>query len=345
MRFYRRSEADAWKVDFWHNGRRFRRSAGTRDRKAAQEWADKCKAEFWREDRLGQRPAVTWDAAVLDWLETHQHLRALSDRKDQLRWASKYLRGRRLDTIDRAELDHLGKLKSRQGAANGTVNRHLAAISAILGHARKKEWLAAMPSIPRRREAATRLVWATQEQARKLVDALPAHWQPIAEFSLATGMRRFNATHLEWSAVDLRHKVAWVHADEAKGGRVISIPLSDAAIALLREQKGKHKVYVFPGERRTPVSRIEHKIWTVACKAAGLKSFRWHDLRHTWASWHAQNGTDLRALMELGGWSSLAMVMRYAHLAPSHVARFAGNAGLARNRAGSKKSGKPKKAA
>lgn len=56
---------------------------------------------------------------------------------------------------------------------------------------------------------------------------------------------------------------------------------------------------------------------------AGIQDFHWHDLRHTWASWHVMSGTPLEVLMELGGWSDLRMVMRYAHLSPGHVARFA----------------------
>ena len=70
------------------------------------------------------------------------------------------------------------------------------------------------------------------------------------------------------------------------------------------------------------------RAWQAACKTAGLAGFKWHDLRHTWASWHVQNGTPLPVLQELGGWKSIAMVQRYAHLAPSHLAQYAGNAGL-----------------
>jgi integrase len=53
--------------------------------------------------------------------------------------------------------------------------------------------------------------------------------------------------------------------------------------------------------------------------------FRWHDLRHTWASWHVQNGTPLHILQKPGGWSEIRMVQRYAHLAPEHLAGYAGN--------------------
>ena len=56
---------------------------------------------------------------------------------------------------------------------------------------------------------------------------------------------------------------------------------------------------------------------------AGITDFRWHDLRHTWASWHIQQGTPLHVLQELGGWSDIRMVQRYAHLSADHLAVYA----------------------
>lgn len=171
MRLFRRSDADAWWCDFWHQGRRTRKSTGTADRREAHEYADRLKAELWRRARLGERPAVTWDAAVLDWLEAHKHLRTLSDRKDQLRFASKWFKGKPLTAIDRDALDALGKKKAATGVGPATVNRHLAAVSAVLGHAFKKGWLPIKPPIPKRHEPEKRIRWATQEQARKLIAA------------------------------------------------------------------------------------------------------------------------------------------------------------------------------
>ena len=72
-----------------------------------------------------------------------------------------------------------------------------------------------------------------------------------------------------------------------------------------------------------PIHHVGTKAWYKALQRAGIEDFRWHDLRHTWASWHIQSGTPLFALQELGGWESSEMVRRYAHLAADHLAPYA----------------------
>jgi len=117
--------------------------------------------------------------------------------------------------------------------------------------------------------------------------------------------------------------MAWIHPDESKSGRGIAIPLNDDAVAVLRSRVGKHLVYVFTyGDH--PVKQTSTKAWYKALERAGIKNFRWHDLRHTWASWHVQSGTSLQELMELGGWASFEMVLRYAHMAGEHLKHAAG---------------------
>jgi integrase len=92
---------------------------------------------------------------------------------------------------------------------------------------------------------------------------------------------------------------------------------------VLRRQQGKHPVYVFCYRKHAPLSCVNGGTWREAVKRVGLADFRWHDLRHTWASWHVQQGTPLHALQELGGWETAEMVRRYAHLAPEHLAEYA----------------------
>ncbi len=71
------------------------------------------------------------------------------------------------------------------------------------------------------------------------------------------------------------------------------------------------------------MTQVSTKAWYAPLKRAGIEDFRWHDLRHTSASWHVQNGTPLYAMQEMGGWASSTMVQRYAHLAAEHLVPFA----------------------
>lgn len=91
---------------------------------------------------------------------------------------------------------------------------------------------------------------------------------------------------------------------------------------MLRGCLGKHEQYVFTYESQ-PVWQVNTKAWRMAVRKAGLTDFRWHDLRHTWASWHAQAGTPLNVLQEMGGWECAEMVRRYAHLSVSHLREHA----------------------
>jgi len=110
--------------------------------------------------------------------------------------------------------------------------------------------------------------------------------------------------------------------DEAKGGEDIHVSLSEVALAMLQRQRGQHERFVFT-YRGNPVRQVNTRAWRAALRRAGIKEFRWHDLRHTWASWLIQNGTPLYDLQEMGGWKSLAMAARYAHLAPAQFKRHA----------------------
>ena len=92
------------------------------------------------------------------------------------------------------------------------------------------------------------------------------------------------------------------------------MPLNDTALHVLRSQRAKHATWVFTyeGER---IQQVSTAAWHKGLKRTGIEDFRWHDLRHTWASWHVQGGTPLFALQELAGWETERMVRRYAHLA------------------------------
>ncbi len=171
------------------------------------------------------------------------------------------------------------------------------------------------------REPKRRIRWLTRQKAERLLTELPPHLRAMARFSLETGLRKSNVTGLQWSQVHLGRRCAWIHPDQAKNRKAIAIPLSAAAILVLRQQIGKHPLNVF-SYRGNPIGQVNTKAWRAALQRAGIADFRWHDLRHTWASWHVQAGTPLHVLQELGGWESVEMVRRYAHLSSKHLIQY-----------------------
>lgn len=247
---------------------------------------------------------------------THDQDRAI------LRWLDPWLGGKRLDEITRDLLTEIAEAKAQE-ASPPTANRHLALIRAILRKARDEwEWLDRIPKVRLYPVRNGRIRWITPEQAERLLSYLPPHQAAMARFALATGLRQRNVAGLEWSQVDLKQSLAWIHPDQAKARRAIGVPLNSEALSVLRACLGQHERYVF-SYRGQPVRQVNTKAWRAAVKKAELENFRWHDLRHTWASWHAQAGTPLNVLQELGGWASAEMVRRYAHLGVGHLREHA----------------------
>ena len=185
------------------------------------------------------------------------------------------------------------------------------------------------PHIRKFKEPNIRIRWLTQNEASRLLSELPPHLEAMARFTLLTGLRESNVIQLEWQQIDMQRSVAWIHPDQAKAAKAIGVPLNEDAVTILKAQIGKHRSHVFTYEGN-PVGKAGTLAWRKALKRSGIEKFRWHDLRHTWASWHVQNGTPLNILKELGGWASYEMVQRYAHLAPEHLAEYAGNAKVAK---------------
>ena len=215
------------------------------------------------------------------------------------------------------------KTASCKGVSNATVNRTLEVLRAILRKCVDEwEWLQRAPKIRMLKEPVRRIRFLRREEADRLIAALPEHLAAMARFSLATGLRAANVTGLQWTAVELVRRVAWIHPDQAKGRRAIPVPLNTEAVLLVRGRLGTHPTHVFSYLGK-PIKQVSTKAWYAALTAAGIEDFRWHDLRHTWASWHVQAGTPLFALQEMGGWQSADMVRRYAHLAADHLAPFA----------------------
>ena len=217
-----------------------------------------------------------------------------------------------------------------------TKAKHLAMIKAILRAAERDwKWLEKAPVIKIPAVRNKRVRWLEKEEAKRLIDECPEPLKSVVKFALATGLRKSNIINLEWQQIDMQRRVAWVNPEESKSNRAIGVALNDTACKVLRDQIGKHHKWVFVHTKAakradgtsTPAvrkMRIDSKTsWLSACRRAGIEDFRFHDLRHTWASWLIQSGVPLSVLQEMGGWESIEMVRRYAHLAPNHLTEHA----------------------
>jgi len=218
--------------------------------------------------------------------------------------------------------DALRKLGETRTPATG--NRYLAAISAVCRWAIKEQWLNRNPArgIERQREAAGCTVWLTDKQRGALLTACDVSEWPdlglLVRMALSTGARRGELLALRWSDLDLKKGLA--HVPDSKSGEPRMLPLIQQVQDLLsgRAVPDDHEVLLFKSQH-DPYTPIEIRTpWDKARAAAGLPDFRFHDLRHSCASYLAMNGATLLEIADVLGHKTLAMVKRYSHLSTGH---------------------------
>ncbi len=262
-------------------------------------------------------PAMhTWNDAASLWLTEMSHKRTIDHDRRKLEWLKPLLGHRPLSEIDRFVIADIGKLKAGE-ASPATANRYLALIRSILRRAVFEwEWISKPPRIYLYKEPSRRVRWLNAVQVRTLLDELLPHQRDAVLFALSTGLRHANVAGLRWDQVDIRRRTAWLYADQIKNGEELHVSLNDTALDVLKRRQGNHKDFVFTYRGRA-IKRFNTRSWYKALKRAGIENFRWHDLRHTWASWLVQQGVPLYSVQEMGGWKTHKMVRRYAHLSPS----------------------------
>ncbi len=156
------------------------------------------------------------------------------------------------------------------------------------------------------------------------------HLKPMMLVSLHTGLRYGELANLTWDDVHLDRAILTIHGFKAKSQKTRHIPLNSAAMEVLaawNTQRMETSPLVFPSRDGGPFDNVRSS-WEEVLKDAGITKFRWHDMRHTFASWLVMRGVDLNTVRELLGHSDYQMTLRYAHLAPEHkaaaVARLVG---------------------
>jgi integrase len=321
---YQRKDSPYWWVDIvLPTGRRVCQSTRLRELKDAEEFLIRLKAKAYEAARRGTDVNRSWQDAVKRYLQEYADKRTLDDDKAHLRQLHPYLSDKQLEAINMDSLwPFINHRRDIDGVANATINRALEVVRRILHLARDEwGWLDRFSKLRMLREPKRRIRFLTREQADGLLQAAPEHMAPVIRYALSTGCRMGEILNLEWRRVDFERQVAWLEPGTTKNGEGRGIPLNQEALLALRSVRGQHFQWCFTYKGK-PMERVGSS-WKRLLKQSGIEDFRFHDLRHTWASWHVMNGTSLQELMELGGWKSYEMVLRYAHLAPEHLAHAA----------------------
>jgi integrase len=250
------------------------------------------------------------------------------------------------------------KLKQAKRPKPATVNSHLTMLKAALNKAVAWKLLAVPPLRdvrPLQTDKAGRIRFLTADEECRLRQALEArdakrrerraqanqwrrergyheypmdtadHLTTIVLLTLNTGLRKGEVFNLQWSDLDLVGAQLTVRGDGAKSGQTRHVPLNQEALRVLTAWHAltvTHHGPVFPGRADSEDGRLDDikKAWLPVVRAAKLTGFRFHDLRHSFASNLVMKGVDLNTVRELLGHADLKMTLRYAHLAPEHKA-------------------------
>ncbi|WP_052101444.1 site-specific integrase [Novilysobacter arseniciresistens] len=301
---------------------------------------------------------LTWGRYLADHYGPHVEATAkagaatlASLRKQFAEWDDKLL-----TSITRADFDAVKVKRIKQGRTPATINRDLDRAKAALSKAEEWDLLPVNPlrGVKRiKREIGERVRYLEPKEEKRLRMALDRreraaqekrlsgdawrkvrrreplgafkgysdHLAPMVLVAINTGLRRGELLQLTWADVDLRAKRVTVQAGYAKSGKARHVPLNSEAAAVLKRWKQQRKGdgLVFPGAGGGRMTNI-NKSWAGLVEAAELEGFRFHDLRHTFASKLVMAEIDLNTVRELLGHGDIKMTLRYAHLAPAHRA-------------------------
>jgi integrase len=240
-----------------------------------------------------------------------------------------------------AARDKLSKATTvrKKKRAPATVLRIMASLSAVLKVAERDwQWIESSPmaKISKPKAGRGRVRYLSTDERNRLLAACEQLAHPylptIVVLALSTGMRLGEILGMRWELVDVRKHLAIGHAQllETKNGERRSVAIAGAALAAVRAlaaREDKSTGYLFPSTRPRPKTK-EHgerpvdirRPWNEAAAKANLKDFRFHDLRHSAASYLAMNGATASEIAAVLGHKTLALVKRYAHLSESHTA-------------------------
>ncbi len=325
LKLRRHSRSNRWYLRGTIRGISVDESTGTNDREAAEQIRIIREAQLLRQSIYGVEATTTFLEAAVGYLTDGGEARFLGRFNEQTgKWTGLigHFGTTPISKIDQSAIDSAAR-QLLPNAKPATHNRQIyTPLSAVISWAATRN-LTPVRRIARPRQPRGRLVWLKPNEVERLLAATAPHLKPLLIFLFGTGARVGEAVSLTWDQVDLQAKrVTFV---DTKNGEHRGVPLNSRVLSSLANLPHRiGAVFRRPdGEAYATKDAAGGQIKTAfagACRRAGLKDVTPHTCRHTWASWYYMETRDLRGLMELGGWKSERMVVRYTHVNPDHLA-------------------------
>ena len=311
-------------MGFTHNGKYYRRSTETDNRKLARRIFDKVKGEVatgkWFEKPAGEGLTfndladkyMTEYSAVNKTASTHKRDKSLF-KQLQSTFGECYI----TDITPAMISDYKVKRRS-DGVSPRTINYELT----VMSHAFNigiREWDLATDNPVKKvsKERVNNQIerWLTLDEEARLLNVSPKWLQDIIVFAINTGMRQSEILDLKWKQIDMDRKTITI--SEQKNHCTDTLPFNATVMSILSDKycaDTDPDSYVFPNKAFNRKGNRDLLIaFSNALKKANVHNFRFHDLRHTFATRLVQNGVDLYTVQKLGRWKTVVMVQRYAH--------------------------------
>lgn len=311
-----------WYIDYYVDGKRKREAIGP-NRKMAEKVLAKRKVQIAERRFLDvvRKPKTTFPQLVAKYME-YAKSNKLSWERDA--YSIKSLTAVFGDSC-LSDITPLGieeyKAKRLATVSNATVNRELACLKHMFTNAINWGMSDRNPvkSVKMLKERNERIRYLTSEEVQKLLECLSARIKPIVIVALHTGMRRNEILYLKKEDIDFKQRLIFVK--KSKNGKLREIPMAEPVYDALKAASAHSKSqYVFSDSQSRHIVDIRGSFGN-ALRQAGIENFRFHDLRHTFASHLVMSGIDLLTVKELLGHQSINMTLRYAHLSPDHKRR------------------------
>jgi len=311
-----------WVCYFDENGRKHRETVGPKGLavKVYQKRKTEIAERRFFPERI-RRPNVLLKDRMNEYLKRVEGLvRSYRDMKRYAKLWTQELGNLALHQITTSDVERVAA-ERRKKVSQQTVAHELSFLRRIFNVAIQDGVAERNPVLKVNAPRTHRVRYLVEEEEQQLLEKLETKWHPLIRFAIHTGLRQEEQFSLRWEHVDLAN--ATVRVPRTKSGKARAVPLNDIAKETLRSLPRHLRCpWVFPNQEGTNhlnAHNFVNRIFNPALQEAEIENFRWHDLRHTFASRLAMAGESIQTIAELLGHHSLQMAQRYAHLSPSYL--------------------------